>query len=61
MSTFKVDRVATYPNAKFPAKEVYAAPGPERRLNLVTCAGEYNRDVGRPANLVVYSSWVRDA
>ncbi|MEO6019727.1 MAG: hypothetical protein ABIP45_05705 [Knoellia sp.] len=32
-STFRVDRLATNPMDRFPADEVYAAPGPERLLN----------------------------
>lgn len=60
-SRFEVVRLATYPNAKFPAEKVYAAPGPERHLNLVTCAGRYTRETGRQANLVVYTRMVQDA
>lgn len=60
-STFRVIRLSTYQNDKFPADEVYAAPGPERRLNLVTCGGKYTRETGHQANLVVYTRLVQDA
>lgn len=60
-STFRVIRLSTYPNEDFPAEKVYAAPGPERRLNLVTCGGKYTRATGHQANLVVYTRLVQDA
>lgn len=60
-STFRVVRVATYPNESFPAREVYAAPGRRRLLNLVTCGGAYDPESGYQANVVVYTRWVRDA
>lgn len=60
-STFRVIRLATYPNDQFPAEKVYAAPGPDRRLNLVTCGGKYTRATGHQANLVVYTRLVQDA
>lgn len=53
--SYRVDRVATYPNAQFPAREVYGAKGPSR-LNLVTCGGAYDRVEGYQANVVVYTS-----
>lgn len=59
--TFRVIRLSTYPNEDFPADEVYAAPGRERRLNLVTCGGTYTPDTGHQANLVVYTRLVQDA
>ncbi|WP_220451163.1 class F sortase [Nocardioides dongkuii] len=55
---FEVLRLELYPNAEFPAQRVYAASG-ARRLNLVTCAGDY--DAGRggyQSNLVVYTRQV---
>lgn len=57
-STFRVDRLSTYANAEFPAEDVYAAPGPEARLNLVTCGGRYTPETGHQANLVVYTRLV---
>ena len=52
---FVVKRAVTYPNAEFPAQRVYAAQG-VRRLNLVTCTGEYDADRGGyQSNLVVYT------
>ena len=53
--TYRVDKVATYPNAQFPARQVYGAKGPSR-LNLVTCGGTYDRVEGYQANVVVYTS-----
>lgn len=60
-STFRVLRLATYPNARFPAQRVYAAPGRRRVLNLVTCGGDYDPESGYQANVVVYTRWVRGA
>ena len=57
-STFRVDLLSTYANAEFPAEDVYAAPGPEARLNLVTCGGRYTPETGHQANLVVYTRLV---
>ena len=54
-SWFRVRSVSTYPNAAFPANKVYAAPR-GRILNLVTCGGEYDADLGGyQANVVVES------
>lgn len=55
ISSFRVKRVATYPNASFPAEKVYAAPDAVRGLNLVTCGGEYDAESGYQANVVVYT------
>ena len=60
-STFRVIRLATYPNEDFPAQKVYQAPGRSRVLNLVTCGGAYDRETGYQANVVVYTRWVRGA
>lgn len=60
-STFRVIRLATYPNENFPAQKVYAAPGRRRVLNLVTCGGKYDPESGYQANVVVYTRWVRGA
>jgi LPXTG-site transpeptidase (sortase) family protein len=53
--TYRVDKVATYPNARFPADRVYGAKG-RSTLNLVTCGGAYDRVQGYQANVVVYTS-----
>lgn len=53
--SYRVDKVATYPNSEFPAREVYGAAGPST-LNLVTCGGAYDRREGYQANVVVYTS-----
>jgi LPXTG-site transpeptidase (sortase) family protein len=53
---YRVDAIATYPNAKFPAERVYGATGPTT-LNLVTCGGTYDRtEGGYQSNVVVYTS-----
>ena len=59
-SQFRVIRSVTYPNDEFPANEVYAAPGTERRLNLITCGGRYTPETGHQANLVVYTRLIGD-
>ena len=60
-STFRVVRLATYPNEKFPARKVYVAEGHRRVLNLVTCGGEYDPATGYQANVVVYTRLVHTA
>ena len=57
-AVFRVLRLATYPNESFPAEQVYAAPGPGRLLNLVTCDGPFDPEDGYQANLVVYTRQV---
>ncbi len=54
---YAVTKVATYPNAKFPAQRVYGGTGPST-LNLVTCGGAYDPVEGYQANVVVYTSLV---
>lgn len=55
---FAVDRVVTYPNADFPAQEVYGSHGVSS-LQLVTCGGPYDHVAkSYTANVVVYSSLV---
>lgn len=54
---YRVDKVATYPNARFPASKVYGGTGPST-LNLVTCGGAFDRVEGYRANVVVYTSLV---
>lgn len=52
---FVVLKSETYLNADFPARRVYAATS-LRRLNLVTCGGAYEAELGGyQANLVVYT------
>lgn len=52
---YAVTKVATYVNAKFPARRVYRATGPST-LSLVTCGGVYDRAVGAyRSNVVVYA------
>lgn len=60
-STFRVLRLATYPNEDFPARQVYTSPGSDRLLNLVTCGGDYDPESGYQANVVVYTRMVRGA
>lgn len=53
--TFEVRRLAQFDNADFPAERVYAATG-ARRLNLVTCSGDYVASQGGyQSNLVVFT------
>ena len=52
---YTVKKVATYPNAAFPAQRVYGATGPST-LNLVTCGGRYDKAKGYQANVVVYTA-----
>lgn len=59
--TFRVVRLATYPNEDFPAQQVYAAGGRHPVLNLVTCGGEYDPESGYQANVVVYTRLLRGA
>jgi sortase (surface protein transpeptidase) len=55
---FRVDRVISYPNAKFPASKVYSRNGPPT-LQLVTCGGPYDhRARTYTANVVVYTSLI---
>lgn len=55
VATFVVERKATYPNDEFPAQRVYGSHG-RAMLQLVTCGGDYDNDVGYTANVVVYTS-----
>lgn len=62
VATFRVDRVATYPNEDFPAQEVYAGDPARRALNLVTCGGEYDAARGGwQSNVVVFTTLVSTA
>ena len=54
---FEVRKVATYPNQRFPAHQVYASHG-YAALNLVTCGGVYRPDTGYQSNVVVYTRLV---
>ncbi len=58
--SYRVDKVATYPNAEFPARKVYGATGPST-LNLVTCGGAYDPVEGYQSNVVVYTSLLAGA
>lgn len=49
---FEVRSVVTYPNASFPAREVYGSHG-RRELNLITCGGGYDSQTGYLGNVVV--------
>lgn len=56
---FAVTKVETYPNEDFPARQVYAASGGARALQLVTCGGEYDAaNDGYQSNVVIYTSLV---
>lgn len=57
---FAVRRVVTYVNDDFPAEEVYGGDAHRRQLNLVTCGGWYDADLGGwQGNVVVFSELVR--
>ncbi|GAA2128706.1 sortase domain-containing protein [Nocardioides bigeumensis] len=54
--TFRIRRIATFANADFPADLVYAGSRGQTTLNLVTCGGEYDPDLGGyQANVVVFT------
>jgi hypothetical protein len=55
---YRVTAVATYPNARFPARRVYGGTG-ARALNLVTCGGRYDARIGYLSNVVAYTSILR--
>ena len=56
---YQVERVAQYANEDFPAPKVYASSKGRPALNLVTCAGEYDRDAGGyQSNVVVYTKYL---
>ena len=58
-ATFAVRHVRTYPNAAFPAAQVYRSRRGRHTLNLVTCGGAYDRDAGGyQSNVVVYTRQV---
>lgn len=58
---FKVDNIATYPNAKFPAARVYRVDGPSH-LTLVTCGGRYDAARGGyQSNVVVSAQLIKPA
>jgi sortase (surface protein transpeptidase) len=58
VNRFRVTRIRTYPNADFPAQEVYGPHGRRHGLQLVTCGGAYDSETGYQANVVVYTSLV---
>jgi hypothetical protein len=53
---FRVTRIRTYPNAEFPAQQVYGPHGRRHGLQLVTCGGAYDSEDGYQANVVVYTT-----
>jgi len=55
VAKFVVKKVATYPNSRFPARQVYASHG-HSALQLVTCGGRFDRRTGYQANVVVYTA-----
>ncbi|MCW2793241.1 MAG: putative secreted protein [Nocardioides sp.] len=58
VSRFRVLRLRTYPNADFPAEQVYGPHGGRHALQLVTCGGAYDSATGYQANVVVYTSLI---
>lgn len=58
VARFAVASSGTYDKARFPTNDVYLAT-PEPALRLITCAGEFDRDVGHYAdNLVVFADLI---
>ncbi|MCW2845951.1 MAG: putative secreted protein [Nocardioides sp.] len=58
VSRFRVLRLRTYPNADFPAEQVYGPHGRTHGLQLVTCGGAYDSATGYQANVVVFTSLI---
>lgn len=57
---FRVRAVKIYANADFPAKRVYRSQRRHHDLNLVTCGGVYDRDLGGyQSNVVVFTREIR--
>ncbi|HYF05509.1 MAG TPA: class F sortase [Patescibacteria group bacterium] len=55
ISSYTIDKVASYPIAKFPTQEVYNAGSDQ--LRLLTCAGTFNHKTNRYShNLVVFAT-----
>lgn len=55
VASFAVTKVATYPNSRFPARQVYTSHG-HSALQLVTCGGRYDKRTGYQANVVIYTA-----
>jgi Sortase domain len=56
---FVVDRVESYPKAKFPTSQVYADTGGRAELRLITCGGDIDRQSGHYVdNVVAYAHLV---
>lgn len=54
--TFTVVDVGQYSQDRFPTEQVYGADGDRRLLRLITCGGEYDRELGRYRdNVVVFA------
>lgn len=59
VARFAVRRVATFANDDFPSEQVYAGNPVQRTLNLVTCGGWYDADLGGwQGNVVVFTELV---
>jgi sortase (surface protein transpeptidase) len=57
-ATFRVDRVASYPKARFPTLEVYGNTD-DSQLRLITCGGDFDAAARSYLNnIVVYASLV---
>ncbi|WP_169792094.1 class F sortase [Jiangella muralis] len=55
-SAFRVVEVGQYPQDAFPTDAVYGGPDDRPLLRLITCGGEYDRDLGRYRdNVVVFA------
>jgi hypothetical protein len=56
VARFAVQRIASYPKARFPTRQVYGStPGPT--LRVITCSGDFDRSTGHYLdNTVVYAA-----
>lgn len=57
---FAVDAVVVHPKDDFPDRQVYGAAG-TAQVRLITCGGDFSRQTGYDANVVVYAHLVRAA
>lgn len=55
-AVFRVVDVGQFPQDAFPTERVYGAPADRAVLRLITCGGEYDRNLGRYRdNVVVFA------
>jgi len=54
-TTFRVDKVATYPKDQFPTEEVYRGDFTRSEIRLVTCGGPFDKVKHYLDNVVVFA------